>query len=116
MNGVIGRQGFDDSAHNCAGRSGQTLRRGRSETGLSQRIDVTLGAFALGTVRRRRIRLRSDQARSTQTLKRLAMTKLMMVVVFCMSGALYNPARVLHYVGPDAAAFCWTLKQTLGLR
>jgi hypothetical protein len=51
-----------------------------------------------------------------QTLKRLAMTKLMMVVVFCMSGALYNPARVLHYVGPDAAAFCWTLKNSLGLR
>jgi hypothetical protein len=47
---------------------------------------------------------------------RLAMTKLMMVVVVCMSGALYNPSRVLHYIGPDAAAFCWTLKNTLGLR
>jgi len=44
------------------------------------------------------------------------MTKLMMVVVISMSGALYNPARVLHYVGPDAAAFCWTLKNSLGLR
>ncbi|MEN3377527.1 MAG: hypothetical protein V7604_2882 [Hyphomicrobiales bacterium] len=44
------------------------------------------------------------------------MTKLMMVVVVCMSGALYNPSRVLHYIGPDAAAFCWTLKNTLGLR
>jgi hypothetical protein len=44
------------------------------------------------------------------------MTKLMMIVVVCMSGALYNPSRVLHYIGPDAAAFCWTLKNTLGLR
>ena len=44
------------------------------------------------------------------------MSKLMMAVVICMSGALYDPSRVLHFVGPDAAAFCWTLKQTLGLR
>jgi hypothetical protein len=44
------------------------------------------------------------------------MSKLMMVVVISMSGALYDPSRVLHYVGPDAAAFCWTLKQSLGLR
>jgi hypothetical protein len=44
------------------------------------------------------------------------MTKLMMVVVISMSGALYNPSRVLHYIGPDAAAFCWTLKNSLGLR
>jgi hypothetical protein len=44
------------------------------------------------------------------------MTKLMMVVVISMSGALYDPTRVLHFVGPDAAAFCWTLKTTLGLR
>jgi hypothetical protein len=44
------------------------------------------------------------------------MTKLMMVVVISMSGALYDPARVLHYVGPDAAAFCWMLKNTLGMR
>jgi hypothetical protein len=44
------------------------------------------------------------------------MTKFMMVVVISMSGALYDPSRVLHYVGPDAASFCWTLKQTLGLR
>jgi hypothetical protein len=42
--------------------------------------------------------------------------KLMMVVVFCASGALYNPAQILRYIGPDAAAFCWTVKNTLGLR
>jgi hypothetical protein len=44
------------------------------------------------------------------------MSKLMMAVVICMSGALYDPSRVLHFVGPDAAAFCWTLKHSLGLR
>ncbi|MEA2851458.1 MAG: hypothetical protein QOE02_1477, partial [Rhodospirillaceae bacterium] len=33
------------------------------------------------------------------------MSKLMMIVVISMSGALYDPSRVLHYVGPDAAAF-----------
>ena len=44
------------------------------------------------------------------------MTKLMMVVVISVSGALYDPPRVLHYIGPDAAAFCWTLKHMLGLR
>jgi hypothetical protein len=49
-------------------------------------------------------------------LLELPMTKLMMVVVISMSGALYDPTRVLHFVGPDAAAFCWTLKTTLGLR
>ena len=43
------------------------------------------------------------------------MSKLMMVVVICASGALYDPSRVLHYIGPDAAAFCWALKQSLRL-
>lgn len=44
------------------------------------------------------------------------MSKLMMVVVICASGALYDPTRVLYHLGPDAAAFGWVLKQKLSLR
>lgn len=44
------------------------------------------------------------------------MTKLMMVVVICMSGALYDPTRILYQLGPEAAAFGWMVKSKLGLR
>jgi hypothetical protein len=44
------------------------------------------------------------------------MTKLMMAVVICMSGALYDPTRILYHLGPDAAALGWTLKRTFGVR
>ena len=44
------------------------------------------------------------------------MSKLLMVIVICMSGALYDPTRVLYHLGPDAAAFGWMLKSKLSLR
>jgi hypothetical protein len=107
-----------DGGDNRTGLSGQILsdvgdRRPVYRSALTFRLRLL---FAPGTVRRRRIRLRSDQARSTSNSWRLVMSKLMMVFVVCMSGALYDPTRVLHYVGPDAAAFCWTLKHSLGMR
>ncbi len=44
------------------------------------------------------------------------MSKLMLAFVISMSGVLYDPARVLHFVGPDALQLVYTMKTTLGLR
>lgn len=44
------------------------------------------------------------------------MSKLMIVFVLFMSGALYDPPRVLHQLGPDAAAVGWKIAATLRLR
>ena len=44
------------------------------------------------------------------------MSKLMILFVLFMSGALYDPPRVLHQLGPDAAAVGWKIAATLRLR
>jgi hypothetical protein len=44
------------------------------------------------------------------------MTKLMMVVVICMSGALYDPTRFIYQLGPEAAAFGWMIKSKFNMR
>ena len=44
------------------------------------------------------------------------MSKLMILFVFVMSGALYDPPRVLHQLGPDAAAVGWKIASTFRLR
>lgn len=44
------------------------------------------------------------------------MSKLMILFVLCMSGALYDPPRVLHQLGPDASAVGWKIASTLRLR
>lgn len=44
------------------------------------------------------------------------MSKLMMLFALCMSGALYDPPRVLNQLGPDAAAVGWKIASTLRLR
>lgn len=41
------------------------------------------------------------------------MSKLMILFVLFMSGALYDPPRVLHQLGPEAAAVGWKIKATL---
>jgi hypothetical protein len=44
------------------------------------------------------------------------MSKLMILFVLLMSGALYDPPRVLHQLGPEAAAIGWKISSTLRLR
>ena len=44
------------------------------------------------------------------------MSKAMIIFVLLMSGALYDPPRVLHQLGPDAAAIGWKIKHTLSSR
>ena len=107
-----------DGGDNRPGLSGQILsdvgdRRPVYRSALTLRLRLL---FAPGTVRRRRIRLRSDQARSTPNSQRLAMSKLMMVVVICMSGALYDPTRFIYQLGPEVQAFGWMLKSKLSMR
>ena len=42
------------------------------------------------------------------------MSKLMIIFVLFMSGALYDPPRVLNQLGPEAAAIGWKIASTLG--
>jgi hypothetical protein len=44
------------------------------------------------------------------------MSKLMILFVLVMSGALYDPPRILHQLGPDASAVGWKIASTLRLR
>jgi hypothetical protein len=44
------------------------------------------------------------------------MSKLMIIFVLLVSGALYDPPRVLNHLGPDAAALGWKIKNTLAYR
>jgi hypothetical protein len=44
------------------------------------------------------------------------MSKLMILFVVVMSGALYDPPRVLNQLGPEAAAIGWKISATLRLR
>jgi hypothetical protein len=44
------------------------------------------------------------------------MSKLMILFVLCISGALYDPPRVLHQLGPEAAAIGWKIKTTFNVR
>jgi hypothetical protein len=44
------------------------------------------------------------------------MSKLMVLFVLFMSGALYDPARVLHQLGPEASAVGWKIAATLRVR
>jgi hypothetical protein len=44
------------------------------------------------------------------------MSKLMILFVLFMSGALYDPPRVLHQLGPSASAVGWQIASTLRLR
>lgn len=43
------------------------------------------------------------------------MSKLMIVFVIFISGALYDPTRVLYHLGPDAAAIGMKVKTSLGV-
>jgi hypothetical protein len=45
-----------------------------------------------------------------------AMSKISILFVLLMSGALYDPPRVLHQLGPEAAAIGWQISTTLRLR
>jgi hypothetical protein len=44
------------------------------------------------------------------------MSKISILFVLLMSGALYDPPRVLHQLGPEAAAIGWQISSTLRLR
>ena len=44
------------------------------------------------------------------------MSKFMIIFVLFMSGALYDPPRLLHHLGPDAAAIGWKIKNVLPYR
>ena len=44
------------------------------------------------------------------------MSKLMILFVLFISGSLYDPPRVLNYLGPQAAAIGWHIKTTFNLR
>jgi hypothetical protein len=44
------------------------------------------------------------------------MSKLMIVFVLFISGALYDPPRVLNHLGPSASALGWHIKTTLQKR
>lgn len=44
------------------------------------------------------------------------MSKLMILFVLFVSGALYDPPRVLHQLGPEAASVGWKIASTLRVR
>ena len=44
------------------------------------------------------------------------MSKLMIIFIIFVSGALYDPPRVLHQLGPDAAVIGLKIKNTLSSR
>jgi hypothetical protein len=44
------------------------------------------------------------------------MSKLMILFILFVSGALYDPPRVLHQLGPEAAAVGWKISSALRLR
>jgi hypothetical protein len=44
------------------------------------------------------------------------MSKLMIIFVLLMSGALYDPPRILNLLGPEAAAIGWKIKTALPYR
>jgi hypothetical protein len=44
------------------------------------------------------------------------MSKITILFVLVMSGALYDPPRVLYQLGPEAAAIGWKIKATFSLR
>ena len=44
------------------------------------------------------------------------MSKLMILFVLFVSGALYDPPRVLNHLGPSAATVGWHIKTALALR
>lgn len=44
------------------------------------------------------------------------MSKLTVIFILIMSGALYDPPRVLHQFGPEAAALGWKIKTVLPYR
>ena len=44
------------------------------------------------------------------------MSKLMIMFVLFMSGALYDPPRVLNHLGPAAAAVGWHMKTAFSVR
>jgi hypothetical protein len=44
------------------------------------------------------------------------MSKMMIVFVLLMSGALYDPPRVLNQLGPEAAAIGWKIKTAFAVR
>ena len=41
------------------------------------------------------------------------MSKLMIIFVILMSGALYDPQRVINQLGPEASALGWKIKNKL---
>jgi hypothetical protein len=44
------------------------------------------------------------------------MSKLMILFVLLMSGALYDPPRVLNQLGPEATAVGWKIASVLRVR
>ena len=44
------------------------------------------------------------------------MSKLMILFVLFISGALYDPPRVLNHLGPSAAAMGWHMKAAFRVR
>jgi hypothetical protein len=44
------------------------------------------------------------------------MSKLMITFVLFISGALYDPPRLLNHLGPEAAAIGWKIKNSLAYR
>jgi hypothetical protein len=44
------------------------------------------------------------------------MSKLMIMFVLFISGALYDPPRVLNHLGPSASALGWHMKSALRVR
>jgi hypothetical protein len=56
------------------------------------------------------------QGSLAQQQPRSAMSKLMIVFVLLVSGALYDPQRVMYQLGPEASAVGWKIASTLRLR
>ena len=44
------------------------------------------------------------------------MSKLMVIFVLLMSGALYDPPRVINHIGPEAAAIGWKVANSFKYR
>jgi hypothetical protein len=62
-------------------------------------------ASAIGTSR-------NDQS-ATKNFRGLVMSKFAIIFVLLMSGALYDPPRVLHQLGPHATSAGWQIAHTL---
>jgi hypothetical protein len=82
-------------------------KRGHSESAAESGLELFVDTYASSPAIRQG---------SLAQPPRSAMSKLMIVFVLLVSGALYDPQRVMYQLGPEASAVGWKIASTLRLR